>query len=104
MVMTCSALKRSYRDLLRNLPPDAVPHVATTRLRFVYLRGSRDVLATRLSEREGHFMPASLLESQLETLEEPDVDEDAWTCDVRQSPEEIVDALVVRATATGSQP
>ena len=90
LVMACSALKRSYRDLLRAEAGD---------LHFVFLRGDRSLLAERLAGRRGHFMPASLLDSQLATLEEPTPDEHAWVCDVRDSPEVIVNALVARASA-----
>ena len=90
VVMTCSALRRSYRDLLRAEAGD---------LQFVFLRGHRALLAERLAVRRGHFMPASLLDSQLATLEEPSPDEDAWVCDIEESPEELVAALVARASA-----
>jgi gluconokinase len=90
LVMTCSALKRSYRDVLRGGAPD---------LQLVFLRGPRTLIAERLGARRGHFMPPSLLESQFATLEEPEADENAWPCDVGQSPEEIVAALVDRAAA-----
>src|SRR5881628_2768493 len=63
LVATCSALKRGYRDLLRTAgAPDA---------QLVYLAGPRALIAERLAQRRGHFMPLSLLESQLATLEEP---------------------------------
>ena len=88
LVVTCSALKRSYRDLLRTAGGAA--------LQFVHLAGDRDVLAERLAGRRGHFMPASLLESQLTTLEPPAPDERAWVCDIRQPPEAIVADLVKR--------
>lgn len=90
LVMTCSALKRSYRDVLRGGAPD---------LQLVFLRGPRTLIAERLGARRGHFMPPSLLESQFATLEEPEADENAWACDVGQSPEEIVASLVDRAAA-----
>jgi carbohydrate kinase (thermoresistant glucokinase family) len=90
LVMACSALKRSYRDILR---ADAGG------LRFVFLKGERELIAERLAARRGHFMPPSLLESQLATLEEPSPEEDAWVCDIRQPPEDIVAALVARAQA-----
>ncbi|MBC7788708.1 MAG: gluconokinase [Anaerolineae bacterium] len=90
LVMTCSALKRSYRTVLR---------AESRQLRFVFLRGSRELIAERLASRRGHFMPASLLESQFAALEEPSPDEDAWVCDIRQSPQEIVAALVASAPA-----
>lgn len=59
-VIACSALRRSYRDLVRSRAPGAF---------FVQLTGSRDLLASRLANRRGHFMPATLLSSQLATLE-----------------------------------
>jgi gluconokinase len=63
-VITCSALKRSYRDLLRG------EHVV-----FVYLAGDRDLIARRLTARHGHFMPPALLDSQFAALESPGPDE-----------------------------
>jgi len=88
LVLACSALKRSYRDELR-----AAAHAT---LRFIHLRGARHVIAGRLAQRRGHFMPVSMLESQLATLEEPGTDERAWIVDVSDAPETIVDALVAR--------
>jgi gluconokinase len=90
LVMACSALKRSYRDMLRAAAKD---------LRFVFLRGERTLIAQRLAGRTGHYMPASLLESQLATLEEPSPDEDAWVIDITESPEDLVAALVARVSA-----
>ncbi len=94
LVLTCSALKRSYRDLLRaeSGAPD---------LMFVFLRGDRVLVAERLAARRGHFMPASLLDSQFDTLQEPSPDEEVWVCDIADSPEDIVAALTARA-ARGS--
>lgn len=89
IVMTCSALKRSYRDVLRGGASD---------LRFVFLKGKRALIAERLAARRGHFMNPALLESQFRTLEEPSPDENAWMGDITQSPQEIVDALVDRAS------
>lgn len=85
LVMACSALKRAYRDVLRGGAPD---------LQLVFLDGPRSLIAERLASRRGHFMPESLLESQLETLEPPTPDEHAWVVDVRASPGEIVAELV----------
>lgn len=90
LVLTCSALKRSYRDVLRTAAPE---------VRFVFLDGPRALIAQRLAERRGHFMPASLMDSQFATLEAPASDEHAWVCDIRDSAEEIVDDIVGRATA-----
>lgn len=90
LVVSCSALKRSYRDVLR---------AEAGELRFVFLRGARALLDERLASRRGHFMPPSLLDSQLATLEEPSPDEHAWVCDILESPQDLVAALVARASA-----
>ena len=90
LVVSCSALKRSYRDLLRS--------GGEVDLRFVYLAGSRALLAERLAQRRGHFMPPALLESQLAILEEPSPDERAWVCDISAAPHAIVVDLVHRST------
>ncbi|MBB3351646.1 gluconokinase [Rhizobium sp. BK049] len=63
LVISCSALKRSYRDRLRQ--------AADGRLAFIFLEGSRDLLLSRMQARQDHFMPASLLDSQLQTLDPP---------------------------------
>ena len=89
LVVACSALKRSYRAILRAEAPD---------LQFVFLRGQRELIAARLAARHGHFMPPSLLESQLATLEDPSADEGAWVCDIAESPEDLVASLVARAS------
>ena len=89
LVVTCSALKRSYRDLLRAAAPD---------VQFVYLKGSRELVAERVKSRRGHFMPASLLDSQLAALEEPASDERVWTCDIQHGPQQIVADIVARAS------
>ncbi|MBN9020881.1 MAG: gluconokinase [Rhizobiales bacterium] len=67
VIVTCSSLRRIYRDRLRDKAGRPVI--------FVYLNGSRETLAFRLAARKGHFMPASLLDSQLATLEPPGADE-----------------------------
>lgn len=84
-VVTCSALKRSYRDILRG---------ATARVRFVHLDGSREVIGARLSGRSGHFMPPSLLDSQFAALEPLGKDEDGFTVDVAAAPDQLVDRVV----------
>jgi gluconokinase len=89
LVVSCSALKRSYRDLLRS--------VAEAELQFVYLAGSRGLIAARLAQRRGHFMPPSLLDSQFAILEEPSPDERAWVCDIRETPDTILADLVARS-------
>lgn len=82
-VVTCSALKRSYRDIL------ARPGVT-----FVYLAGDRETIAARLAVRHGHFMPLDLLDSQFEDLEEPGPDEQALRVDVGPAPREIAGSVL----------
>jgi len=85
-VLACSALKKRYRQqLLDTLPLGAVP--------LVYLRGSRELLTTRLTTRSGHFMPAALLDSQLAALEEPNSEENALVLDIARSPAELVSQI-----------
>lgn len=84
-VVTCSALKRSYRDLLRT---------SGGRVLFLHLTGERDVLASRMGGRSGHFMPSSLLDSQLATLQPLGGDEPGLGASVLLGPEEIVEAAV----------
>jgi gluconokinase len=76
-IVTCSALRRRYRDALRR---DGVV--------FVHLTGDRDVIFDRLTRRQGHFMPPALFDSQLATLEPLEEDEDGLLVDVSLSPEE----------------
>ena len=80
-VVTCSALRRSYRDVLRE---------AAGEVRFVHLTGTRDLLAERMGHRQGHFMPVSLLDSQRATLEVPGPDEHALTLNIGAAPDELV--------------
>ena len=87
VVVACSALRRVYRDRLRAAAPE---------LLLVFLDGSREVLAARMAARPGHFMPASLLDSQLATLERPDPDEHPVTVDIDAPVPEIVASLVER--------
>ena len=81
VVVACSALRRVYRDRLRAAAPG---------LRLLYLWGATDLLRERLSGRKHEFMPATLLDSQLATLEEPGADEHALKIDVALAPEEII--------------
>jgi len=91
LVVACSALKRSYRDILRH-------ESGAPELQFVFLRGPRALIAERLPGRGGHFMPPTLLDSQFATLEEPSRDEHAWVANINDSPEDLVAALVARAS------
>jgi ribose 5-phosphate isomerase A len=96
-IITCSALKRSYRQVIIGDRPE---------VRLIYLRGSRDLIAQRLAGRGGHFMPASLLQSQIDALEEPDPSEDPLTVDVEPPAswlaEEIIRLLGLSATVAPS--
>lgn len=94
LVLSCSALKRAYRDILRQGASD---------LHFVYLRGDYVVLVARMAARSGHFMPPSLLDSQLATLEEPGLDEDAQTFEMISRPEDIVAAVVAAWSVQGAR-
>lgn len=86
-VITCSALKQSYRDLLMS-PSEGRAASDAGQIKIVYLRGSYDVIAARVRARKGHFAGEELLASQIAALEEP---RDAITIDVDQTPEQIVD-------------
>ena len=84
-IITCSALKRSYRDVLNRRGEGVV---------FVYLAGKRRTLEDRMQARVGHFMPPGMLASQLATLEEPQPDEPSIRAPIEQSPTEIVEEVV----------
>lgn len=84
-VMSCSALKRSYRDRLRHHAPGA---------EFLLLAGTHEVIARRQASRPGHFMPASLLASQFATLEPLESDEGGVVIDVDQGVDAIVQGYV----------
>ena len=79
-VLACSVLKRAYRDHLR----------VNADVRFVYLSGDAELVATRLEQRTDHYMDPALLESQLDDLEEPGPDEPAMTIDAAMTPAAIV--------------
>lgn len=84
-VMACSALRRKYRDILR----DGLPSVG-----FIHLAGPMEVIAERLSAREGHFMRPELLQSQFDTLEQLAEDELGVALDLRQTPDQLVAASI----------
>jgi ribose 5-phosphate isomerase A len=98
-IITCSALKRSYRQIIIGARPE---------VRLVYLRGGWKLMAEHLAGRHGHFMPSSLLQSQIDTLEEPDPSEDPLIIDEGAPPgrtpgqiaEEIIHLLGAAATVT----
>jgi gluconokinase len=84
-VVTCSALKRAYRDALRQVAPD---------LRLVFLTGDPALVAARQAARQNHFMPASLVASQFATLEPPAPEEAAITLDVGPAPATLATAAI----------
>jgi carbohydrate kinase (thermoresistant glucokinase family) len=87
LVIACSALKRAYRDIIRAAAP---------RARFVLLHGAAELLADRLEHRGGHFMPSSLLASQLATLEPLEPDEAGFTLDISELPDELARKAVAK--------
>jgi gluconokinase len=89
-VMSCSALKRSYRDQLRSHCP---------RIECVHLTGSPELIARRQADRTGHFMPSTLLQSQFDALQPLQPDERGITVDVAQSVDAIVEEVVRRLSA-----
>jgi carbohydrate kinase (thermoresistant glucokinase family) len=82
VVFACSALKRIYRDRLR---------AGRTEMKLIHLTGGKDLIASRMQQRTGHFMPAGLLRSQLATLEPPGADEGAITLDIKLPPEMLLE-------------
>ena len=91
-MVTCSALKRAYRDRLSGDAGD---------VRFVFLHGDQALLADRLSRRTGHFMPPALLTSQLATLEPPTADENPIAIDITLPLQAQIAAVI---TALGLEP
>jgi len=85
MVLACSALKQAYRDVLQ---------VDGEQVRFVFLEGSRQLIAERLNRRQGHYMPASLLESQFTALEPPRDAEGMTVIPADQSVDEIAQQVI----------
>ena len=77
-ILSCSALKKKYRDHLM---------VEPEKVHFIYLKGRYKLIRERMKKRRNHYMPAGLLRSQFETLEEPD---DIFTIEIDRSPEEIL--------------
>ena len=95
VIVACSALKKTYRAVLRgegasgsSMPATALPTY------FVYLKGDRDVLMARMQNRKGHFMKAGMLESQLDTLESPEDEPGVVTVSVEMSTVEQVQGVV----------
>ena len=84
-VLSCSALKRSYRDILRTNNPHLI---------FVHLHGNESLLSLRLNSRTGHFMPVSLLHSQLADLQPLEQDENGLTLDIQHTPDDLVQTIL----------
>jgi len=84
-VLTCSALKRAYRDIIIGDRPDVT---------LVYLKGSKELIARRMASRHEHFMPVALLDSQFATLEEPTADERPILVSVNAPPQTTVEKIV----------
>ncbi|MEL6436830.1 MAG: gluconokinase [Pseudomonadota bacterium] len=84
----CSALKRSYRDTIRQ--------AAKTDVCFIHLAGTRELIESRMAARQGHFMPVSLLDSQFAALEPPNADENAITVDISGDLESVI-AIITRS-------
>lgn len=87
LLVGCSALKKSYRDIIRT--------AASAEVWFLHLSGARDVIEARMSKREGHFMPVSLLDSQFASLEHLETGEAGAAVDINQS----FDAVVAESVA-----
>jgi len=85
VVVACSALKRSYRDLLRDHAP---------RMLTIFARGDIDLIRARIMARNHEYMPSSLLPTQLEDLEERQDDEPGLTVDIAKTPEQIVESIM----------
>ena len=93
LVVAASVLKRCYRDVLRAADPD---------VRFILLVAPRPVIADRLEHRTGHYMPPSLLDSQLAILEPPAADEGAWVYGNERPPDAIVADIADRIRREGA--
>jgi carbohydrate kinase (thermoresistant glucokinase family) len=93
IVVTCSALKRAYRALLTAGHSD---------VDFVYLKGSKELIARRIAARSEHFMPPELLDSQFSDLEEPAPDEPSVAAPIDPPPAQIVESIVAMLSSNGS--
>jgi gluconokinase len=93
-VLTCSALKRAYRDRIRAARPD---------VRFVYLQGSAALIGARIAARHHEYMPASLLTSQFAALEEPTPDEGAVTIEASDSLDAAIAEIVAALDLAGGE-
>lgn len=92
-IIGCSALKRAYRDHIRQIVEGPVA--------FVHLVGSVEVIEERMKARKGHFMPPALLASQFAALEPPGLDENAISVDIDQPLDVVVDGIVTQLKGMG---
>lgn len=92
VVTSCSSLKRSYRELITTAASEPVL--------FVHLAGSRALLSSRLSNRQGHFMNTELLDSQIDTLEPPGDDEFSLTVDIDATVDQILETIETSLSST----
>jgi carbohydrate kinase (thermoresistant glucokinase family) len=86
-IITCSLLKRAYRQIVIGSRPD---------VRLLYLRGTQALIADHMGHRHGHFMPPGLLDSQFQTLEEPYAEEHAIVVDITDSIEKTIDEAIYK--------
>ena len=94
VIVGCSALKRRYRDRIRA--------GAGGEMSFVHLTGSRELIASRMAARRGHYMPVSLLDSQFAALEPPLAEADAFAVSIDQTAEEIAAEIAAKISGLGS--
>jgi gluconokinase len=94
VIIACSALKHAYRDVLMRGRDD---------VRFVFLKGTKELIAERLAQRKGHFMPTGLLTSQFDTLEPPEPSEHVITVSIDETVEAIVDGVVRQLRLSGAK-
>lgn len=90
----CSALKRIYRDRIRE--------VVAAPVSFIHLAGTRETILKRMQARQDHFMPSALLDSQFAALEPPGADEQAITVDIDQPLDQVVAAIIIALEETQS--
>lgn len=94
LVLSCSSLKRRYRDLFRAADPAIV---------FVHLDGPRELIAARMQARANHYMPMSLLDSQFAALEPLQPDERGMRLDIHETPTQLIEAVVQRFAAARNE-
>ncbi|KAG6000075.1 hypothetical protein E4U21_005865, partial [Claviceps maximensis] len=96
VVVTCSALKLKYRDVIRV----AAYYDPSISIHFIFLHASQDLLLKRVADRKGHYMGANMVKSQFEILERPTDDEtDVITLDASRDADQVKEDALARATA-----